>query len=72
MLDDFDQIKGSLFRNEGTYLKGDRNPNVKYVNKEEHYKPCIMIPVLSKSDEKWGSCGCLKFCKCTVMEAAIL
>ena len=53
-------------------LKGDRNPNDKYVYKKELYKPCIMIPVLSKSDEKWGSCGCLNICKCTVMEAAIL
>ena len=29
-------------------LKGDRNPNDKYVYKKELYKPCILIPVLSK------------------------
>ena len=35
-------------------------------------KPCILIPVSSKSVEKCGSCGRLKICKWTVMEAAIL
>ena len=30
-------------------IKGDRNPNDKYVYKKELYKPCILIPVLSKS-----------------------
>ena len=38
-------------------LKADRNPNDKYVFKKELYKPCILIPVLSKLVEKWGSCG---------------
>ena len=33
-------------------LKGDRNPNNKYVYKKELYKPCILIPVLSKYVEK--------------------
>ena len=33
-------------------------------------KPCILIPVSSKSVEKRGSCG--NICKWTVMEAAIL
>ena len=53
-------------------IKGDRNPNEKYVHKKELYKPCILIPVLSKSVEKWRSCGRLNICKWTVMEAAIL
>ena len=35
-------------------------------------KPCILIPVSSKSVEKCGSCGRLNICKLTVMEAAIL
>ena len=33
---------------------GDRNPYYKYVYMKELYKPCILIPVLSKSVEKWG------------------
>ena len=53
-------------------IKGDRNPNDKYVYKKQLYKPCILIPVLSKSVEKWGSCGPVNICKWTVMEAAIL
>ena len=53
-------------------FKGDRNPNDKFVYKKELNKPRISIPVLSESDEKWGSCGCLNICKWTVMEAAIL
>ena len=32
-------------------LKGDCNPNDKYVYKKELYKACILIPVLSKSVE---------------------
>ena len=35
-------------------------------------KPCILIPVSSKSVEKCGSCGRLNIFKWTVMEAAIL
>ena len=35
-------------------------------------KPCILIPVSSKSVEKHKSCGRLNICKWTVMEAAIL
>ena len=35
-------------------------------------KPCIFIPVSSKSVEKRRSCGRLNICKWTVMEAAIL
>ena len=54
------------------YIKGDSNPNDKYVYKKELYKSCILIPVLSKSAEKWRSCGHLNICKRTVMEAAIL
>ena len=52
-------------------IKGDRNPNDRYVYKKELYKSCILIPVLSKSVEKWGSSGRLNICKWTVMEAAI-
>ena len=39
---------------------------------KDHNKPCILIPVSSKSVEKCGSCGRLNICKWTVMEAAIL
>ena len=53
-------------------LKGDRNPNDKCVCKKDIYKPCILIPVLSKSVKNLGSCGCLNVFKCTVMEEAIL
>ena len=35
-------------------------------------KPCILIPVSSKSVEKCGSYGRLNICKWTVLEAAIL
>ena len=35
-------------------------------------KPKNLIPVLSKSVEKCGSCGRLNICKWAVMEAAIL
>ena len=38
---------------------------------EDLNKPCILIPVSSKSVEKRGSCGCLYNRKLTVMEAAI-
>ena len=52
-------------------IKGDGNPvddyYIKYFN-----KPCILIPVSSKSVEKHKSCGHLNICKWTVMEAAIL
>ena len=30
------------------------------ISKKELYKPWILIPVSSKSVEKWGSCGRLK------------
>ena len=53
-------------------FKRARNPKDKFVYKKELYKSCILIPVLSKSVEKLGSCGCLNICKWTVMEAAIL
>ena len=53
-------------------IKEDRNPNDKYVYKKELNKSCILIPVLSKSVEKWRSCGRLNIFKWTVMEAAIL
>ena len=35
-------------------------------------KPCILIPVSSKSVEKLRSCRRLNICKRTAMEAAIL
>ena len=41
------------------------------ISKKEFYKP-ILIPVSSKSVEKWESCGHLNIWKWTVMEAAIL
>ena len=53
-------------------IKGNSNPNDKYVYKKELYNPCILIPVLSKSIETLGSCGRLNICKWTVMDAAIL
>ena len=39
---------------------------------EDLNKPCILIPVSSKSVEKCGSCGRLNICNWTVIEAAIL
>ena len=45
------------------YIKGDLNPNDKYVYKKELYKACILIPVRSKLAEKWGSCGRLNICR---------
>ena len=53
-------------------IKWDSNLNNKYVYREVLYKSCILIQVLSKSVEKWRSCGRLNICKWTVMEAAIL
>ena len=39
---------------------------------EDLNKTCILIPVSSKSVEKYGSCVRLNICNWTVMEAAIL
>ena len=39
---------------------------------KELYEPWILIPVSSKSIEKYGSYGRLNICKLTLMEAAIL
>ena len=39
---------------------------------EDLNKPCILIPVSSKSVEKNGSCERLNICNWTVMEAALL
>ena len=41
-------------------------------NMEDLNKPCISIPVSSKSVEKRESCERLNICNLTVMEAAIL
>ena len=56
----------------GSFLKGDGNLDHCYVLYESSDKPLILIPVSSKSVEKYGSCGRLNICKWTVMEAAIL
>ena len=58
-------------------LKGDGNPddyNVLYERSSILIlnKPCILIPVSSKSVEKCGSYGHLNICKWTIMEVAIL
>ena len=53
-------------------LKGTATHMIPYVYKKEPYKPCILIPVISKSVEKWGSYGHLNIFKWAVMEAAIL
>ena len=53
-------------------LKGDRNPNDKLLYKKELYKPWILIPVSSKSVEKWESGGRLNIWKSTLMEVTIL
>ena len=42
-------------------LKGDRNPNDKLLYKKELYKPWILIPVSSKSVEKWRQWWPLKY-----------
>ena len=42
------------------YIKGDSNPNDKYVYQKELYEPRSLIQVSSKSVEKWASYRHLK------------
>ena len=53
-------------------LKGTATLMITMFYMENLNKPCILIPVSSKSVEKYGSCGRLNTCNWTVMEAAIL
>ena len=51
--------------------KGDCNTADQFYMKEL-YEPWILIPVSSKSVQKYGNCGRLNICKLTRMKAAIL
>ena len=53
-------------------LKGTATLMITKIYMEDLNKPCILIPVSSKSVEKYGSCGRLSICNWTVIEAAIL
>ena len=53
-------------------LKGTATLIVSMFYMKELYEPSILIPVSSKSVEKYGSYGRLNICKWTLMEAAIL
>ena len=53
-------------------LKGTATLIINMLDMKDLNKPCILIPVSSKSVEKCGSYGRLNICKWTVMEAAIL
>ena len=53
-------------------LKGTATLLISLFNMKELYEPWILIPVSSKSVEKYGSCGRLNICKWTLMEATIL
>ena len=54
------------------YLKGTAILMITIFYMKDLNKPCILIPDLSKSVEKCGSCGHLNICNWTVIEAAIL
>ena len=53
-------------------LKGTATLISSMLYMKELYEPWILIPDLSKSVEKYGSCGRLNVCKWTLMEGAIL
>ena len=53
-------------------LKGTATLMITMFYKKDLNKPCILIPLSSKSVDKRISCGHLNICKWTVMEAAIL
>ena len=56
----------------GIYLKGTASLTISMFYMKELSEPWILIPVLSKLVEKYGSYGHLNICKWTLMEAAIL
>ena len=56
----FELIGFVLTRPHCNYVKGDSNPNGKYVYQKELYEPWILIQVSSKSVHKWKSYGHLK------------
>ena len=53
-------------------LKGTATLIVSMFYMKSLYEPWILIPVLSKAVEKYGSCAHLNICKWTLMEVAIL
>ena len=53
-------------------LKGTATLVISIFHMKEIYERWILIPVSSKSVEKYGNCGRLNICKWTHMEAAIL
>ena len=56
----------------GEALKGTATLMISMFYMKELYEPWILIPVSSKSVEKYGSYGSLNICKWTLMEAAFL
>ena len=54
------------------HLKGTATLMITLVYMKDLNKPLILIPVSSKSVEKYGSCGHLNISKWIVIEAAIL
>ena len=56
---------------ESIQLKGTATLMITIFFMKDLNKPCILIPVSSKSVEKCGSCWRLNVCKLTVMEVAI-
>ena len=55
-----------------TFLKGTATLLISLFYMKELYEPWILIPVSSKSVEKYGSCGRLNIYKWILMEEAIL
>ena len=53
-------------------LKGTATLMISMFYRKELSEPWILIPVSSKSVEKYGSNGRLNICKWTLMEAAIV
>ena len=66
---DYDHLR---FSNLDGSLKGTATLMISIFYIKELYEPWILIPVSSKSVEKYRSCERLNICKWTLMEAAIL
>ena len=63
---------GGLHTYEASILKGTATLMTSMFYMKELYEPWILIPVSSKSVEKYGSCGRLTISKWPLMEVAIL
>ena len=69
---DFNKFNNTGARIYHMVLKGTATLMMTLFYMKDLNKPCILIPVSSKSVEKRRSCGHLNICKWTVKEAAIL